>query len=69
MVFASDGTRLVSPHPKRADIIHVWNLRSIREQLAAMNLDWDLRPYPPAPTGPTSLLRAEVELGDLVPGT
>src|SRR5262249_31160355 len=29
-------------------IIQVWDLRQIRQQLAAMGLDWDLPPYPPA---------------------
>lgn len=32
---------------ERSPECHVWNLRLIRQQLASMNLDWDMPPYPP----------------------
>jgi hypothetical protein len=31
--------------------VQLWDLRRVREQLAARGLDWDLPPYPPAPAG------------------
>lgn len=39
------GFGSVSP----ASHLRVWNLPRVRERLAAMNLDWDLPPEPPAP--------------------
>ena len=43
-VFSPDGSRLVvSTHDGSA--AHVWNLRTIRRQLAAMGLDWDAPAY------------------------
>ena len=27
--------------------VRLWDLRLIRQELAQMNLDWDLPPYPP----------------------
>jgi tetratricopeptide (TPR) repeat protein len=46
--------------------IHVWDLRAIREQLAKLELDWDLPPYPLAPeVKKPQPLRIQVELGDL----
>jgi eukaryotic-like serine/threonine-protein kinase len=55
MVFTPDGARLVtSSDVDRA--IHVWDLRAIRKQLAALGLDWDAPPYPEAqPTAPLPL--------------
>jgi hypothetical protein len=34
---------------QRAGPAQLWDLRLIREQLAAMNLDWDLPPLPSRP--------------------
>jgi WD40 repeat protein len=31
--------------------VQLWDLRRVREQLAARGLDWDLPPYPPVPAG------------------
>jgi tetratricopeptide (TPR) repeat protein len=46
--FTPDNARLVSIATfSRA--IHVWDLRAIRQHLAAMQLDWESPPYPPAP--------------------
>jgi eukaryotic-like serine/threonine-protein kinase len=45
MGFDADGSQLiVVAHYARA--IHVWNLRSIRERLKKMNLDWDWPEFP-----------------------
>ncbi len=46
--FTPDGAHLVAITPySRA--IHIWDLRAIRRELAAMQLDWEAPPYPPAP--------------------
>jgi WD40 repeat protein len=45
MAFNPDGTRLAAG---RDHVIHLWDLRHIREQLAPLKLDWDAPPYPPA---------------------
>jgi WD40 repeat protein len=47
-------------------IVLVWDLRQIRRQLAAMQLDWDQPPYPlPETPSPTETLRVHVEMGNL----
>jgi hypothetical protein len=62
MAFSPDGTRLAAG---RDHIIHLWDLRRIRERLADLRLDWDTPPYPPvgrhqAP-GPVALIRGTDE--------
>ena len=49
MAFSPDGTYLAAG---RDHIIHLWDLRRIREHLAALGLDWDAPSVPasrPAP--------------------
>ena len=46
--FSPDGTQLVAI-ATYSQAIHVWDLRLIRQRLAAIDLDWDSPPYPPAP--------------------
>jgi WD40 repeat protein len=47
ITFAPDGSLLLTVcHDGQA--LHVWDLRSLRDQLAGRGLDWDLPPYPPA---------------------
>jgi WD40 repeat protein len=48
--FNPDGTRLVVLEGDRR--LRVWDLRRLRQELAKMNLDWELPPYPPAPDLP-----------------
>jgi WD40 repeat protein len=43
--FSPDGTQLAVG--SRPPLDQLWDLRLIRRQLAAMNLDWELPPYPP----------------------
>ena len=43
--FSPDGTQLAVGSKPRMD--QLWDLRLIRRRLAAMNLDWELPPYPP----------------------
>jgi WD40 repeat protein len=44
--FSPDGTQLAVAQFDQQ--VRLWDLRLIREELAQMNLDWDLPPYPPA---------------------
>ena len=44
--FSPDGSRLAAA--SETNVIQLWDLRRIREQLAAMKLDWNLPPYPPS---------------------
>jgi WD40 repeat protein len=46
LCFSPDGAYLVAASLSRR--LHVWDLRLIRQRLAAMGLDWDLPPYAPA---------------------
>jgi eukaryotic-like serine/threonine-protein kinase len=65
LCFSPDGTQLVAL-TQDSQSLHIWDLRSIREQLADLGLDWDLAPYPPAPEIlETQPLRVQVELGSL----
>jgi serine/threonine protein kinase/WD40 repeat protein len=64
--FSADNERVLLPF---GDAVHVWDLRAIRAELAAIGLDWDMPGYPPAPAVPVSPMRVEVELGELAPGT
>ena len=71
MSFTPDGARLVvvSPYAKN---IHVWDLHSIRGQLATMGLDWDSLPVSQGNTKGNSVAAAQpprviVDLGDFGP--
>jgi WD40 repeat protein len=60
--FIPDGTRLVTVCPDRGSI-HVWDLLSLRRELARRGLDWDLPPYPPpADRKPARTLRVKLDL-------
>jgi len=48
ITFSSDGTRLAVAGAHGP--IHLWDLAVLRQQLAGMKLDWELSPYPPAPS-------------------
>ena len=62
--FSPDGAQLVAV-TQDSLTIHIWDLRVIREQLAKMDLDWALLPYPPAKeVSESKPLRIEVDLGD-----
>jgi hypothetical protein len=47
--FNTDGSQLAAVCAS-SRVIQLWDLRSIRQQLASMNLDWDAPPLPPPPT-------------------
>src|SRR5262249_58307272 len=40
--FSSDGTRLVTTCTNDSNVVHVWDLRAIRAELAKLDLDWSL---------------------------
>jgi serine/threonine protein kinase/WD40 repeat protein len=65
MCFSPDGSRLALL--THNGLLHVWDLRLIRERLAALNLDWELPPLPPPPDEAGAPVRLEVDLGELVP--
>ncbi len=67
MCFSPDGSQLaVSCY--NFHTIQLWDLRLIRQQLAAMHLDWDLPPCPPAdPTQAAGPLKVTVVPGALAP--
>jgi WD40 repeat protein/thiol-disulfide isomerase/thioredoxin/tRNA A-37 threonylcarbamoyl transferase component Bud32 len=48
--FTPDGTRLVVATENHA--VQVWDLRHVRQGLAAIGLDWDAPRYPPATEAP-----------------
>jgi WD40 repeat protein len=64
LAFSPDGTRLAAG---RDHMIHLWDLRRIREELTVLGLDWDSPPYPPAgrrrALGPVVLVSSPDEEG------
>ncbi|HTU21669.1 MAG TPA: protein kinase [Gemmataceae bacterium] len=63
LAFHPDGSKLlVSSDDARA--FHLWDLRSLRTQLAELGLDWDMPPLPPAPTPSPEPLRIDIDMGD-----
>jgi serine/threonine protein kinase/WD40 repeat protein len=63
--FNHDGSQLAVAN-STAHMIHLWDLRGVRRQLAAMGLDWHLSPYAPANTEEAKPLRVEVDRGELI---
>jgi Tfp pilus assembly protein PilF len=63
LAFTPDGGKLlVSSDDGRA--LHIWDLRSLRIQLAELGLDWDLPPLSPAPPPSPEPLQVQIDLGD-----
>jgi dipeptidyl aminopeptidase/acylaminoacyl peptidase len=61
--FSPDGSQMVTTN-QDSQSIHVWDLRTIREQLAGMGLDWELPAYPPAGGDDGDPLRVRVDLDE-----
>jgi WD40 repeat protein len=59
LAFSPDGTRLAASS-NGSHLILIWDLRRVRQTLAALNLDWDLPPYPPADPSASQPLQVEV---------
>ena len=55
-----DGTRLAAP--TEYNVIARWDLRRLRQELAALDLDWDMLPYPPAGDGAHPVPPLDVEV-------
>jgi WD40 repeat protein len=68
MAMSPDGTQVAAG---RDHIIHLWDLRRIREHLAALGLDWDAPPFPPPhhdqALGPVTLVSAPEHEAQIVP--
>jgi WD40 repeat protein/tetratricopeptide (TPR) repeat protein len=65
--FSPDGSRL-SVTTNDGPAVHIWDLRAIRRQLAAMGLDWDAPAFSgDDPAGPTTppLPSLQVDFGEL----
>jgi tetratricopeptide (TPR) repeat protein len=62
--FSPDGTQLVTINADR-QLIHVWNLRLVREELAALGLDWNQPPYPPAQNQDSRPVQIAMDRGSL----
>jgi eukaryotic-like serine/threonine-protein kinase len=62
--FNGDGTQLIVSN-NDSQSIHVWDLRAIRSELAARELDWGLPPYPPAAPVDGKPPQIQVDLGAL----
>jgi hypothetical protein len=48
--FSADGSLPAASDQSSATVL-VWDLRALREELAARGLDWDRKPYPPRACG------------------
>jgi WD40 repeat protein/Flp pilus assembly protein TadD len=65
--FTPDGAQLITVGSETR-AIHIFELRAIRRQLAEMDLDWDLPPYPPLDKKKDAApLQKTVNLGKLAP--
>jgi hypothetical protein len=65
LCFSQDGTQLITFTLSRS--VRVWDLRSIRQQLARMDLDWNLPQYSSTQTERDSKpLHVEVDRGELL---
>jgi hypothetical protein len=63
LAFTPDSSQLAVA--TGANVIRLWNLRLIREQLREIGLDWDLPPYPPPSLpGDAQPMRVDVDLGE-----
>jgi serine/threonine protein kinase/WD40 repeat protein/tetratricopeptide (TPR) repeat protein len=51
--FSADGTRLVATDPDHK-ALHIWDLRALRGQLKALDLDWDWPDFSPPNPPPSS---------------
>jgi WD40 repeat protein len=60
MGFSPDGTRLVTTNNDSASV-HIWDLRRLREGLAALGLDWARPAYPEArPSAAGALVQLQI---------
>jgi WD40 repeat protein len=62
LCFSADGGQLLTTSWS-GQSIHIWDLREIRAELATMDLDWNLPPYPPPVAEDQRPLRLEIDFG------
>jgi len=60
LAFSPDGA-ILAQVTNRSGVVHVWDLRRIRERLRTMGLDWDLPPYHPVDPKSEQPLSVEFE--------
>src|SRR5262249_29723853 len=65
MTFTPAGRKLITASWRANHALHVWDLPLLRQQLAALGLDWKQDAYPPAPRRPAPLPRLTVDHGRL----
>jgi WD40 repeat protein len=66
LCFSPDSTLFVVG--EHGTTVRVWDLRLVREQLAKLNLDWELPPYPQKTSIASGPIRIHVEEGSGKPG-
>jgi hypothetical protein len=66
LTFSPDGTRLAVHNRGESNVLVVWDLIEIRQQLARLGLDWDRPPYPVRPTPATERSALSVRVLDPV---
>jgi WD40 repeat protein len=62
-----DGTQLAAT--TQQDVVALWDLRRLRQELAALDLDWERPPYPPAEPVPEAAWVLTVEVLPAPPGS
>jgi WD40 repeat protein/Tfp pilus assembly protein PilF len=64
LCFSPDGTQLIAAAVENQTLV-IWDLRALRQELQALDLDWDAPPYPPAAkSGPLPRIDVDVVLGN-----
>jgi tetratricopeptide (TPR) repeat protein len=65
LAFSPDSSQLAAATEDH--VIHLWDLRLLRQELAALHLDWDLAPIsPPQNPGNSHPLQAHIDRGTLI---
>jgi serine/threonine protein kinase/WD40 repeat protein/Tfp pilus assembly protein PilF len=65
LCFTPDGSRLAVLGDETRDL-YLFDLRTIRKELQALNLDWDAPPLPRGPEGPAKPVQWVVEMADFL---
>jgi WD40 repeat protein len=60
LAFSPDGA-LLAQITNHAGVVHVWDLRRIRERLGTMGLDWDLPPFKALDASGSNRVTIEIE--------